>query len=300
MTALTPCQTCGIPQLVILFLVILIKMRVTVSNIILCVYLIFGRLYRNESWQLVTFAFYYLNKSHQFEVTTYEIQGSSSANSKASFEPNHGSAVSAVSTESSSDQLSKKQSTLPFESRTVAPVSSTLNSHADLSKSKEKEDNSIVSHSAVNTKSDDLFSLNQTSANTSFPKVATKSRLQQYMEKHPDIAYLLDIKDLVNNLSSPPLSKKRNVTENADLLTFFRINKENIYYDCSLKETNFAFCQKHYLLAWDSTTAMYYRYDEQTRIAWLVLSLLALPASASFDFTYVAHTSFMMFFLNDD
>lgn len=224
-------------------------------------------------------------------MTTYEIQGSS-FNSKGSFGPNDGSGVSTVSTGSSQAQLSTKQSNLAFESRTAVPVSSRLNNHVDSSEYEEKKGNSIVSHSGVNTKSGDQFSLNQTRVNTSLPKVVKKSRLQRYMEKHPDIAYLLDIKNLVNNLSSPPLSKKRNVTASADLLTFFNNNKKNIFYDCSANATNFSFCQKHYLLAWDSTTAMYYRYEEQTRYGFSILLFVALPASASFDFTYVAHTSF--------
>lgn len=162
----------------------------------------------------------------------------------------------------------------------------------DSSKSREKKGNTIASYSGVNTKSGDLFSLNQTSASSSFQKAVKKTRLQRYMEKHPDIAFLLDIKYLVDNLSFPPLSKKRNVTENADLLTFFQNNKKNIFYDCSANVTNFSFCQKHYLLAWDSTTAVYYRYEEQKRNGFSVLLFVALPASASFDFTYVAHTSF--------
>ena len=97
-----------------------------------------------------------------------------------------------------------------------------------------------------------------------------KTQLQLYMDNHPNISYLLDIKQLVDTMFVPPLYVKRNVTSHPDLITFFRKNKESLYYQCPSNPHPYSFCQKHYLFSWDSESRMFSAYQEQERIPFLL------------------------------
>jgi hypothetical protein len=76
------------------------------------------------------------------------------------------------------------------------------------------------------------------------------------------------------------LPKPKNV-QYSGLQEVFDANKESLYYDCNNIKQNYAFCQLHYILSWDSNSKSFSSFSEQKRIS-LLSTLLIISRKFKF------------------
>lgn len=129
------------------------------------------------------------------------------------------------------------------------------------------------------------------------PTKHSKTRLQRYASRHPEIAYLLDIPALVNSLFKPSLNTTIEVTPHSNLMVFFNQNKQLLFHSCSPASLPYSFCQQHYLFSWDSSSRLFTSFHKQPGSYLILLSSIVPPSSTSTDFTFVAHTTFILLFI---
>ena len=105
---------------------------------------------------------------------------------------------------------------------------------------------------------------------TSISLARESTRLEKLIQRNqtdPNI-YLLGIKSLLhlvpdNGYPEDLVLHSLNTPSTETLRDIWRDNAEKVHYSCSKNPINYSFCQRHWMLSWDSYTRHFTYYKEQ-------------------------------------
>lgn len=157
-------------------------------------------------------------------------------------------------------------------------------------------DSPVIRSHIFETVITDVTTKNQSESSALFPPISQgtlssspeSTRLDQFIQKNKDNPniYLLKIKSLLqlvpdNGYPEDIVLHTVKNTSTDTLHDIWRDNANNVHYACSKYHVNYAFCQPHWMLSWDSISKHFTYYKEQGSNTWILII-----SSSAFRFSY--------------